>query len=140
MPIRYDIHPELDFLLYIYDGTCTADEYFSLYHSIHANDSRRHHGMKVMMDILNGTLDFDLNSMRIAKTIVAENKEKGHPRDQVAFLTHSSVLKNTRDAFVLLMDDLPMDLEIFHNFQDAAQWLGFTGQEQDAVLFWNKVR
>jgi hypothetical protein len=32
-----------------------------------------------------------------------------------------------------------MELEIFHNFQDAAQWLGFINQEQEAHLFWHKV-
>lgn len=139
MPIRYEIHPELDFLLYVFEGNCTAEEYFELYHSIYLKDGRRHHGMKILVDIFNGTLDFDVNSMRTAKAIVAENKEKGHPRDRVAFLTRSSVLKNVQDAFLLLMGDLPMELEIFHNFQDAAQWLGFTGREQDAFLFWKQV-
>ncbi len=138
MPIVYNINPELHLVVYVFRGYCTANEYFNLYHAIHQKDSRRHYGMKILMDVFNGSLDFDVEGMRIAKSIVVENKRNGHPRDRVAVLTKSSALMNVREAFVLFIGE-PMELEVFHNFHDAAQWLGFTEKEEQAERFWQSV-
>ncbi|MBK9211202.1 MAG: hypothetical protein IPL71_24125 [Anaerolineales bacterium] len=86
MPVRYAIQSGLDLLLYIFEGDCIAREYFDMYHSAYL-DERRHHGMKVFIDISRATLDFDTQSLREATAIVSENKAGGFPSDRVAILT-----------------------------------------------------
>ncbi len=140
MPIHYDIYPDLDLLLYIFTGECTGRQYLDLYHSIYLNDERRHHGMKVLMDICNGGIDFDLESLKGAISIVADNKENGRPRDRVALLTRSSNINELTNTLATLADDLPLELEVFYNFQDAVRWLGLTETEKEAIEFWEAFK
>jgi hypothetical protein len=138
MPIRYEIRPSLDFLLYVFEGECSAKEYFNLYHSIYHNDHRRHHGMKILMDLSNAEFYFEAEDLREAIAIMAGNKEEGHPRDRVALLSKSSTTGMLTDTLKLLGSNLPMELDIFHIFYDAARWLGFVEQENEAMLFWQE--
>lgn len=136
MPIYYDIHPNFDLLVYLFEGECTAKEYFDLYHSIYLNDNRRHHGMKILMDLSKAEFYFDVEDLREATAIMINNKENGYPRDCVALLTKSSSIKRITDTLELMADNLPMDLDVFYNFHDAVQWLGLAEQEKEAMLFW----
>ena len=68
MPIYYDISPELDLLLYNVEGECNANEYFDLYHRIYA-DERRHHGMRVLIDVLHGELSIELSHLHQATAL-----------------------------------------------------------------------
>ncbi|MBE0669116.1 MAG: hypothetical protein IH588_00880 [Anaerolineales bacterium] len=138
MPIRYDIHPGLDFLLYIFEGECSAREYFDLYHSIYLKDKRRHHGMKILMDLYKGKLYFEVEDLREARELMAKNKEEGHPRDRVAVLSKSSSMSQLTDTLKLIADNLPMELELFHNFHDSARWLGLAEHENEAMRFWHE--
>lgn len=139
MPIRYDIHSGLDFLLYLFEGECSAREYFGLYHSIYLNDTRRHHGMKILMDLSNAEFYFESENLHEAIAIMAGNKEEGHPRDRVALLSKSnSSMGLIPKTLKVLGDHLPMDLDIFHNFYDAVRWLGLAEQEKEVLLFWQE--
>lgn len=138
MPIRYDIHPELDFLLYVFEGECSAEEYFGLYHSIHLKDNRRHHGMKILMDLSGAEFSFEVKNLHEAIAIIADNKENGHPRDRVALLSKSTSMGLLTDTLKLLGDNFPMELDIFYNFYDSAQWLGLAEQEKEAMSFWQE--
>lgn len=135
MPIYYDIHPGFDLLVYRFEGECTAREYFDLYHSIYLNDDRRHHGMKILMDLTKAQFYFDVENLREATAIMTRNKENGHPRDRVALLAKSSSIKRITDTLELMADNLPMDLDVFYNFHDVIQWLGLAEQEEEAMLF-----
>ncbi len=139
MPIRYDIHPGLDFLLYIFEGECSAREYFDLYHSIYLKDNRRHHGMKILMDLSKAEFYFEVENLREATAIMADNKESEYPRDRVALLSKSYNIKLIADTLKLKADNLPMELDAFNNFHDAARWLGLAEQEKEAVLFWQTL-
>ena len=135
MPIFYEIYPESNFLLYILAGLCTADEYFNSYHSIYQKDERRHHGMKILMDAFNGDLDFEVKNLYQAIALIQENFQKGHPRDQVAFLTKNSGMINIKNTLFALGGSLPMELEIFHNLRDAMIWLGIPEMEEAVLTF-----
>jgi len=139
MPIHYDIHPELDFLLYLFEGECSAREYFDLYHLIYLKDYRRHHGMKILIDLSNAQFYFDVENLHEATAIMINNKENGHPRDCVALLAKSSSVKLIKDTLELMADNLPMDLDVFYNFHDAARWLGLAEQEKAVMLFWQSL-
>lgn len=138
MPIRYDIHPGLDFLLYVFEGECSAREYFDLYHLVYLNDNRRHHGMKILIDLSKAEFYFEAENLREAIAIMAGNKEEGHPRDRVALLSKGSSMELLTNTLKLLGADLPMDLDIFHNSHDAIRWLGLAEQEKETLLFWQE--
>ncbi|MCE9646899.1 MAG: hypothetical protein K8S20_12935 [Chloroflexi bacterium] len=138
MPIRYDIHPGFDLLLYIFEGECSAREYFDLYHSIYLKDSRRHHGMKILMDLTNAEFYFEAKNLHEATSIMANNKENGYPRDRVAILSKSSSMGLLANTLKVLGDNLPMDLELFHTIHEAVRWLGLADQEKEAIFFWQE--
>ncbi len=138
MPIRYDIDPALDFLLYVFEEECSAREYFDLYHSIYLNDTRRHHGMKILMDLTHAEFYFEVENLHEATAIMEDNRKNGHPRDRVALLSKSSNLELLTNTLKLLGDNLSMDLDIFHNFYDSARWLGLAEQEKEAISFWQE--
>ncbi|MFM8876070.1 MAG: hypothetical protein ACKOGC_08355 [Anaerolineae bacterium] len=140
MSIRYNIDPKLDFRVYIFEGECTAREYFDLYHVIYINDKRRHHGMKVILDITNGALNLDSGSLREAKQIIADNKAKGYPRDQLAILTTESGFNLLMKAFKILAEELPMDLDLFYNPKDAIDWLMPAEEQEPSIRFWQNVK
>ena len=135
MPIRYAIQPDLDLLLYVFNGECTARDYFKIYHSVYL-DELRHHGMKVLVDLSYATLDFDIQGMIEAKAIIEENKQAGFPPDHVALLTRGTSLRHLKAAFLSLTDNLPMYLEVFHTYHDAVRWLGLAEVETEAIHFW----
>jgi hypothetical protein len=135
MPIHYTIQSDLDLLLYVFRGPCTADEYFAMYHRIY-QDARRHHGMKILIDITKATLDMDKDSLMMAASLVKENKQGKFPPDHVAILTRGSSYKYLADTLILLAKGVDMHLDVFHNVYDAIRWLDLTDQENDAVLFW----
>ena len=139
MPIHYDIHPGFDLLVYRFEGECTAREYFDLYHSIYLNDNRRHHGMKILMDLSKARFDFDVENLREAIVLMTNNKANGYPRDRVACLSKSSGMEQIKVTLELMMNNQPMDLEVFYNFHDAARWLGLAEQEKGAMLFWQSI-
>ena len=134
MPVRYAIQPDLDLLLYIFEGECIAREYFDMYHSIYL-DKRRHHGMKVLIDISKATLDFNTQNLREATAIVSENKAGGFPSDRVAILTKDSSMQFLKDTLVLLADGIPMYLEVFHYTHDAIHWLGLDDMKDEVMHF-----
>jgi len=136
MPIRYGIHPGFDFLLYVFEEECTAREYFDLYHSIYLNDNRRHHGMKILLDLFKGRLYFEVEDFREAMSLMTKNKEDGYPRDRVAFLSKSSSMKQITNTLELLANNIPLEMDVFNNFQDATKWLGLADQEKEAMFFW----
>jgi len=139
MPIHYDIHPGFDLLVYRFEGECTAREYFDLYHSIYLNDNRRHHGMKILMDLSKARFDFDVENLREAIVLMTNNKANGYPRDRVACLSKSSGMEQIKVTLELMMNNQPMDLDVFYNFHDAARWLGLAEQEKEAMLFWQSI-
>lgn len=134
MPVRYAIQSGLDLLLYIFEGDCIAREYFDMYHFAYL-DERRHHGMKVFIDISRATLDFDTQSLREATAIVSENKAGGFPSDRVAILTKDTSMRFLKDTLVLLADGIPMYLEVFHDIHDVIQWLGLGDMENEVMHF-----
>jgi hypothetical protein len=135
MPIRYAIEPDLNFLVYVFEGDCSAKDYFEMYNVVYL-DERRHHGMRVLVDMSTAILDIDTSSLRQATAIVAKNNANGFLRDHVAILTKGTSLRFLKDAFITIADNLPMDLDIFHNFHDAARWLGLVETEVEAMQFW----
>ena len=133
MSIRYNIFPSLDLLLYVFEGDCAAKQYFDLYHEIHKQDARRHYGMKVLMDLSHGSIELENNSLSVAKQIIVNNRTDGRPRDRVAMLSTSSSLSKLKEAFVLIADDLPLELEVFHNIKDTIDWLGLSDHERQVL-------
>jgi hypothetical protein len=135
MPIRYVIQPDLDLLLYVFEGECTSKEYFEMYHFAYL-DGRRHHGMKVLVDLSRATLDFDTQGLREATMLMAENKAAEFPPDHLAMLTKGTSLRFLKETLELLADGIPIHLEIFHNVHDAIRWLGLAGMENETMRFW----
>ena len=134
MPIRYAIQPDLDLLLYIFEGDCTGREYLDIYHSIYL-DKHRHHGMKVLMDLTNAALDFDTQDLTEATAIVVKNREGGFPPGHVAILSKGTTMRFLRDTLVFLADNVTMYLEVFNNVYDAVRWLGLTEMEKRTMNF-----
>lgn len=138
MAIRYEIDPGFDLLLYIFEGECSAREYFDLYHSIYLRDPRRHHGMKILMDLTSADFYFEPRDLHEATSIMEINKQNGHPRDHVAILSKSSGMGLLADTLKVLGDNVPMDLELFHTIHEAVRWLGLADQEKEAIFFWQE--
>lgn len=138
MPIHYAILPELDLLLYIFRDEFSATDYFRMYDAVYL-DERRHHGMKIIMDLRHGILNHDAEDFKAAVEIVRVNHEQGFAPDHVALVTHSSLMKHLTDAIILLADELPMHLSVFHNQHDAIRWLGLSANEADVMQFWEEA-
>lgn len=137
MPIRYAIQPDLDLLLYIFEGECAAAEYFDMYRFVYL-DKRRHHGMNVLMDLSKARLDFDTGNLWEARAIVVENNACGFPPDHVAILTNSTTMRCLKDALILMADNVTMYLDVFNNFNDAVYWLGLAEMKWEITHFWEE--
>lgn len=138
MTIHYSILSELNLLLYIFNGEFSATDYFHMYDAVY-QDERRHHGMKIIMDQRRGILNYDAEDFKAAVEIVRVNHEQGFAPDHVAVVTLSSTMEHVTKAIILLADDLPMYLSVFHNQQDAIRWLGLSANETDVMQFWEET-
>jgi hypothetical protein len=135
MPIRYTIHPQLDILLYIFEGYVTVDDYFNTYEKAY-QDSRRHHGMKVLCDLLYCEPEIDVSLFKKGISIMRENRDSGYAPDHLAILTTASSFDYLANVIKILADDIPVYLQVFYNFSDAVHWLGLENHEKELKEFW----
>ena len=135
MSICYNIQPDLDLLLYKIKGECTAGEYFDLNHVVY-QDPKRHHGMKVLFDLTDAAINFDAESLKVATSIVVENKEGQFPPDLVGVLTRESSFYYLADTLILMAEDVKRHLKVFHNIKGAIRWLRLSEWEDESLLFW----
>jgi hypothetical protein len=139
MPIRFDIQPELDLLVIIFEGHFTGEDYLNNYYAVY-QDPRRHHGMKILMDLVSGAPDIDSKDFMEGIALIRENHEAGYAPDHVAILASRITLQYFADTLKLMADELPMFLEVFHNAVDAVRWLELEDREAEALRFWEKVK
>jgi hypothetical protein len=139
MPIRFGINPDLDLLVYVFDGPLSAKDYFHAYKTAYG-DERRHHGMKVFMDLTNAELDFETADFWEGIAIVRTNRDSGFDPDHVAILASNSSMQYLADTIKFLADELPMHLSVFHNPLDAISWLDLTKKESDVLQFWSNLK
>jgi hypothetical protein len=139
MPIRYIIQPEMDLLLYVFEGHVTAAEYFDMYYAVY-KDADRHHGMKVLFDVFNCELDFGSTFLKDSVALMRGNREAAYPPDHVAVMTVASGLDYLTDAIKLLSDEMPVFMQVFYNFSDAVRWLGLGDREEEVREFWQAFK
>jgi|GEM_PF-2920295 len=139
MAIRFTIKPEYDLLLYVFDGNFSGKDYFDAYEAVY-KDSRRHHGMKVLMDLDNAEPEFDVHNYWEGVSLVRSNHEAGYDPDHVAISTSKSTTQDFAEVFKIMANDLPIHLGVFHNHMDAIRWLGLAEHETDVLRFWNEFK
>ena len=139
MSIRYIIQPDMDLLLYVFEGHVTAAEYFNTYHDVYLG-AGRHHGMKVLCDLFNCEPEFGSTFFKESIALMRENREQGHPPDHVAIMATASGYDYLISAIKLLSGEMPVFLQVFYNFSDAILWLELGDQEEEAREFWQAFK
>ena len=139
MPIKFTILPEFDLVMYVFDGHFTAADYFQAYEDVY-KDPRRHHGMKILMDLFDGAPEFDVADLKRGVALILENRQAGFSPDHVAMLTSSETLNYFRDTIELLAEDSPVFLQAFHTVHDAARWLELGDHEEEVNKSWQAFK
>lgn len=139
MTIRYDIHTTADFLLYVAEGQITAEEYFRTYRAVF-QDPRWHYGMKVLIDVCQCEIDFTPADFKKAVELMRENRKAGHEPDHLAVLTPTTIFSHAVNTIKLLSDEMPVYLQVLHNFSDSVRWLGLGDQEEELNRFWQALK
>lgn len=139
MTIRFAIQPELDLLLYVFEGEYTVADYFAIYEAAY-RDPRRHHGMRVIFDLHLGTPEFTPADFGRLVGLVKANQAAGYNPDHVALVSAGSSLVTFCDTLKAMADDVPLYLEPFHSQNQALNWLGLEDHEAEVMSFWEALR
>ena len=136
MPISYDIHPELNLIIYICTDIFTGGEFFKV-GDIAAHDTRLKNEMKIIIDLFSAEIETSLSDLHLAIAKNKELKQKGHEVGKTAVITKSTSLNFLGDALKLMSHDSPSNFGIFNNRHDAIRWLELP--EKETMLFWDSA-
>lgn len=139
MPVRYNISPELNIILYLCDGVVTGSDLFNTA-AIIFKDKRYKYGMALLIDLLSATLDFELQDLRRALTETNAVEEKGLEPEQIIILSQSTGIHLACKTLNLLSSKDAMKLDAFHTLEQALISLDFTTQQQEIIRFWHESK
>lgn len=137
MPVRYDISPELNLLIYVCTGSLTGKNFFEVSDQV-PQDTRYRPRMKIIIDIFAAEIDTSLSDLHLAIEKNREMKEHGQELGQAAVFTKSSSLKFLADALKIMSPEAPSNFSIFNSKKDAIRWLGLSDFEEQVLQFWDK--
>ena len=139
MPVRYNISPESNIILYICEGLVTGSDLFNTA-GIIFKDKRYKYGMMLLIDLLSATLDFELKDLRRAITETNAVKEKGLEPEQIIILSQSTGIHLACKTLNLLSSKEAMKLDAFYTLERALISLDFTTHQQEIIQFWHESK
>lgn len=139
MPVRYDISPALNLLIYICTDSLTGVTFFKTADQV-PNDPRFKKEMKMIIDIFSAEIDTSLADLHLAIEKNKKVKQSGWELGKTAVVTKSTSLKFLADALKMMSPEAPSNFGIFNNKRDAIRWLGYSEQEKEVSEFWDSLK
>lgn len=136
MPIRYNISPELNIILYIGEGLITGTEFFKAA-ELAKYDERRKWGMITIIDIFSAEADFDLEDMHFVINFTNNLSQKGLEPEQVIVLSHSKGIRLIGDTIKLMSNKAPVKVDVFSTLDDLVSSLFISESKQEFIQFYN---
>ncbi len=134
MPVYYDIHPDLNLIIYVCLGTVNAVEFYRAADAA-TFDARLTDDMKIIIDLFSAQLDAFPSDLPLALRKKKQMDQEGRKLGQTAVITKSSGLKFMADALKLMSSPSPVTIDVFHNIQDALIWLGLLDIKEEVIQF-----
>jgi hypothetical protein len=96
--------------------------------------------MVLLIDLLSGTLDFELQDMRRVITETNATKEKGLEPEQIIILSQNRGVYLTCETLNLMSSNGAMKLSAFHTLEQALISLDLTMHQQEIIQFCQKSK
>jgi len=139
MPIRYQISPELNIILYIGEGLLTGSEYFKAAELAYLDEYRKW-GMTTIVDILSVEADFDLEDMHHVINFSKNLSQKNLEPEQVVLLTHSKGIYLISNALKMMSGNISIKVEVVSTLDDLISLMGFSERRQEFIQFYNEFK
>lgn len=139
MPIRYNINPELNIVLFFGEGLMTGSEFFKAA-GLAGHDERRKWGMITIVDVLSAETDFEVEDMHHVIDFTNNLSEKGVEPEQVAVLTHSMGIQLIANTMKLFPSKVPIKFDVFSTLDELITSLGFLEKKREFMQFYNKSK
>ena len=135
MPIRYDISPTLNMLIFVCKGPVTAAEFFQTADMIFF-DARRKPGLITIVDLFSAMENFHLQDIYDAIKRMEKSKVRGFEAGPIVLLSRSTGIHVLADTFQLLPSKAGFKMKAFHTMEDAIKWLDCLELKQEIIEFW----
>jgi hypothetical protein len=137
MPIRYNISPELNIVIYTCRGTITAAEVFKTADMV-VGDKRCKPGLITILDLLFAVENIHLKDIYEAIERVEKNVEKGFMFGPIVLLSRSRGIHILAETIRMLQKKTPFKINASHTMEDAIVSLGLLERRQEIIQFWHE--
>jgi hypothetical protein len=137
MPIRYNISPELNIVIYVCRGTITAGEIFKAADLV-VLDKRCKPGLITIFDLLFAVENIHLKDIYEAIRRVEKNVESGFMFGPIMLLSRSRGIHILADTIKLLQRKTPFKINGSNTMEDAIISLGLSEVCQEIIEFWQE--
>jgi hypothetical protein len=137
MPIRYDINPELNLVIYVCKGEITAVDLFHT-SDVVLSDPRRKPGLTAIYDMFFAVENIQLEDMDQAIRRLERAAEPDSGVGPRVLLTRSDGIHLLVKTMKLLPSNPPIQIEAFHTIEEAIVALGLMNVHDKTVQFWQE--
>jgi hypothetical protein len=137
MPIRYNISPELNIVIYVCKGTITATEIFKAADMVFL-DKRCKPGLITIFDFLFAVENIHLKDIHEAIERVEKNVEKGFEFGPIVLVSRSRGIYILAKTIKMLQNKSPFTIDAAHTMEDAIVSLGLVERRQEVNQFWQE--
>jgi hypothetical protein len=137
MPIRYNISPELNMVIYVCRGTITAAEIFKAADMVFL-DERCKHGMITVFELLFAVPNIQLRDIYEAIERVEKYARIGFKFGPIVLLSRSRGLFFLAETINMLQKLTLFKINAAHTMEDVIVSLGLLERRQEIVQFWQE--
>lgn len=128
MPVIYEIHPELNLIIYVCTGTITTRNFFEAGDQV-ALDPRLKAKMNIIIDVFDSEIETSVSDLQLIIYKNKESKDAGRELGKSAIYTASTALKLLGDTIHLLSMESISPFGFFTHENDLIAWLGLPQDE-----------
>ena len=122
MPITFRIVPEIQLLMYAGVGACTVNELLRA-EDLAAHDPLRQPHMKILLDLFEADIDFDLSHLSELKALNRARLAQGLEPEPTAAVTRHRFAVVMSQTLHFLTEGLGLKMGAFYTLPDALHWL-----------------
>lgn len=123
MPVRYQIVPEKNLIVFTVDGQPTIADYFEMWERVYA-DKRFRRNMHTVWDIRNGNLvDITSPDVYAIRDFILRSMGRRGDRFKIAAVVGTDINLGVTRIFQTVGSTLPCEFEIFSDYDEAVEYV-----------------
>ncbi len=135
MPVRYFINPDLNILLYIYEGITNISKFYEIGDLADADERRAWPMLNIHYFSPEAELDFEAKDMFKAIDYFTDTNKKGLDPGLSAVITQSKGIHMSVKSVKMFPSKSPIKMDAFYSLEEAITSLGLTEKREEILQF-----